>query len=508
MTVDLTQRPPGATVPDPALVVLVGPSGSGKSAWAAERYRPAEVVSSDQLRGVVGSGEHDLDASADAFALLDQIVAARLRRGLTTVVDTLGLDQARRRGYLELGRRGRTPTVAVLFDTDPAECRRRNRARGRAVPAAVLDGQLRRMGAASAEIPAEGWDLVLAADTAHPAHPEPSHTPGARSAAREQQQRPVQLGFVLQISRFGWKDQAGSTDQAGPAGWLASVARNAAQAGLQGIALMDHLIQIPQVGRAWEPIPEPWVTLGMLAGLEPDLRLGTLVTPVTFRAAGILAKTVATLDALSGGRAFCGIGAGWWAREHAAFGLPFPAAADRLDQLESAIETLRALWQPGTRAYRGERVSLPETTCYPRPASRIPIIVGGGGEKRTLQIAATLGDGCNLPSDAATLDRKVAVLRQHCLEAGRDPAQVEITVLDVPVIGRDREHAGSIVERLRGRTAAAAFAQRHHAGTPGDHIGRYRMLAERGVTTVFVSLPDLESPDDVLRLAPVAAAFA
>ena len=127
-------------VPDPALVVLVGPSGSGKSAWAAERYRPHEVVSSDRLRALVGSDEHDLDASADAFALLDQITAARLRRGLTAVVDTLGLDPARRRGYLALARSSGMPAVAVLFDTDPAECRRRNRARGRAVPATVLDG--------------------------------------------------------------------------------------------------------------------------------------------------------------------------------------------------------------------------------------------------------------------------------------------------------------------------------------------------------------------------------
>src|SRR5271169_5290580 len=120
---------PGAAVPDPALVVLVGPSGSGKSAWAAARYRPQEVVSSDQLRAVVGSGEHDLDASADAFTLLDQIVAARVRRGLTTVIDTLGLDPARRLGYLGLARSNGMPAVAVLFDTDPAECRRRNRAR-------------------------------------------------------------------------------------------------------------------------------------------------------------------------------------------------------------------------------------------------------------------------------------------------------------------------------------------------------------------------------------------
>ena len=496
-------------IPDPALVVLVGPAGSGKSAWASGRYRNSEVVSSDRLRAVVGSGEHDLDASDDAFALLDHIVAARVRRGLTTVVDTLGLDQARRRGYLELARRHAMPAVVVLFTTGPAQCRRRNRARDRPVPAAALDAQLRRMRAVTGEIPAEGWDLVLAADTAQAAtsqpatiQPEPSHTPGAHRAAREQRRAPARLGFILQLSRFGWDDDPG-----GPAAWLAAVARNAARAGLRGIALMDHLIQIPQVGRAWEPIPEPWVTLGMLAALEPDLRLGTLVTPATFRAPGILAKTVATLDALSGGRAFCGVGAGWWDREHAAFGLPFPPARQRLDQLETAIETLRALWAPGTRAYRGERVSLPETTCYPRPAGRIPVIVGGSGEQRTLRIAARLGDGCNLPSDLGTLDRKLAVLRRHCLEAGRDPGQVEVTVLDVPVIGRDRDHGAAVVERLRGRVSAAAFAARHHAGTTDDHIGRYRLLAERGVTTVFVSLPDLAHPDDVLRLAPVTAAF-
>ena len=487
-------------LPDPALIVLVGPSGSGKSCWAAAHYRPAEVVSSDRLRAVVGSGEHDLDASADAFALLDQIVAARLRRGLTAVVDTLGLDPARRLGYLGLARHNGMPAVAVLFDTDPAECRRRNRARDPAVPAPALEAQLGRMRVAATEIRGEGWDLVT---TAGSAQPEASHSPGARAAASEQWQRPVRMGFVLQLSRFAW-----DSDPEGPAHWLAAVARAAAEAGLQGIALMDHLIQIPQVGRAWEPIPEPWVTLGMLAGLEPGLRLGTLVTPVTFRAPGILAKTVATLDTLSGGRSFCGIGAGWWAREHAAFGLPFPPARIRLDELESAIETLRALWQPGTREYRSDRVWLPETTCYPRPVSPIPIIVGGGGEKRTLAIAARLGDGCNVPSDIDTLDRKLAIFREHCVAAGRDPALAEVTVLDVPVIGRDREDAASIVERLRGRSPAAAFARSHHAGTADDHIGRYRLLADRGVTTVFVSLPDLAGPQDVLRLAPVAAAFA
>src|SRR5207248_961937 len=122
-------------------------------------------------------------------------------------------------------------------------------------------------------------------------------------------------------------------------------------------------------------------------------------------------------DALCGGKAFCGLGAGWWDREHAAFGQPFPPPRERLGQLETAIETMRALWRPGTRPYHGQRVSLPETTCYPRPAGHIPIIVGGGGERRTLRIAASLADGCNLPAEPEILDRKLAVLRRHCEQA-------------------------------------------------------------------------------------------
>jgi alkanesulfonate monooxygenase SsuD/methylene tetrahydromethanopterin reductase-like flavin-dependent oxidoreductase (luciferase family)/predicted kinase len=489
------------TIPDPALVVLVGPSGSGKSVWAAARYRPSEVVSSDQLRGVVGSGEHDLDASVDAFDLLDRIVAARLRRGLTTVVDTLGLDADRRQAQLNLARQAGLPAVTVLFDTDPAECRRRNRSRAVPVPAAVLDSQLRRMPEVGRQVEAEGWQVVRHADDVTI---EPAHAPGSRSAANRQESTPAGLAIVMQISRFPWRDE--------PAAWLTAVAGAAVDAGLDGIALMDHLIQIPQVGRDFEALPEPFVTLGMLAsltsGLQRRFRLGTLVTPVTFRAPGVLAKTIATLDALSGGRAFCGLGAGWWEREHAAFGLPFPPAAARFDQLETAIETLRAIWAPGTKPYAGARVTLPETTCYPRPAGHVPIIVGGAGERRTLRIAAQLADGCNLPADFTTLDRKLAVLREHCARAGRDPADLEVTVLDVPVIGRDRDHAADIVERLRGRVSASAYARSHHAGTAADHIGRYRLLVERGVSTVFVSLPDLAGPDDVLRLAPIAAAFA
>jgi len=480
--------------------VLVGASGAGKSHWAAERYLAREIVSSDRLRAVVGSGEHDLDASVDAFALLDQIVAARTRRRLTTVIDTLGLDAERRLAWLALARRSGLPAVTVLFETEPALCRARNRARERPVPAAVLDAQLRRIADAANVLASEGWDLVLRPAAGGDGQLlEPGHSPGSRRAADQQRLSPVELAFVLQISRFSWGDE--------PVSWLKSVALAAAEAGFTGLALMDHLIQIPQVGRAWEPIPEPWVTLGMFAGLDTDLRLGTLVTPVTFSAPGVLAKAAATLDVLSNGRAFCGIGAGWWEREHAGFGLPFPSAATRLDLLETAIETMRALWQPGTRAYSGARVLLPETTCYPRPVSAIPVIVGGSGD-RTLAIAARLGDGCNLPSDAPTLDARLDVLRAHCRQAERDPADVAVTVLDVPVIGHDRDHVAGLVESLRGRVSAAAYARLHHAGVAADHIGRYRQLAERGVSTVFVALPDLAGPDDLARLAPIISAFA
>ena len=291
-----------------------------------------------------------------------------------------------------------------------------------------------------------------------------------------------------------------------PAGWLTSVAGAAAESGFAGLALMDHLIQIPQVGRAWDPIPEPFVTLGLLAAAAPGLRLGTLVTPVTFRPPGILAKSLATLDALTGGRAFCGIGAGWWEREHRGFGLPFPPARERLDGVAGTIELMRALWSTGTKPYLGDRVELPETTCYPRPVGDLPIILGGRGN-RTLRIVARLADGCNLPSATDVLDDRLAVLRAECAAVGRSSDEIEVTVLDLPMLDNDREQLARTVERLRGRTPASTFAARHHAGPGADHVARYQMLAARGVRTVFVAPPDLAGPEQVRRFAPVIAAL-
>ena len=206
-------------------------------------------------------------------------------------------------------------------------------------------------------------------------------------------------------------------------------------------------------------------------------------------------------------RAFCGVGAGWWEREHAAYGVEFPPPAERLRLLAAGIETMRALWRPGTAAYSGELVELPETTCYPRPLGPMPVVVGGRGP-RLLDIAARLGDACNLPSDPVATRRRHRDVASSCAAAGRDPAEVAVTVLDLPVVGRDREHTAALVERLRGRTSAAAYAAAHHAGTAAEQVERYRQLAELGVSTAFVALPDLAGPDDLERFGPIIAALA
>lgn len=229
-------------IPDPALVVLVGAAGSGKSTWAAAHYRSAEIVSSDALRAIVGSGTGDLDASTDAFAALDLILAARVRRGLTTVIDTLGFDRDRRLAYLALGRGAGMPCVAVHFTAPHAVCRARNAERDRPVPAAALAQQVKRSTAVAAELAAEGWDRVQSIDTTLAVQPgPPARTPPVTRGATSSSWPPLPgqgIDYILNISRFPWG--------ADPTGWLRDIALAAADVGFAGIALMDHLIQIPQ----------------------------------------------------------------------------------------------------------------------------------------------------------------------------------------------------------------------------------------------------------------------
>ncbi|MGH8927734.1 MAG: LLM class flavin-dependent oxidoreductase [Acidimicrobiia bacterium] len=480
-------------IPDPALVVLFGPSGAGKTTWAARHFRPEEIISSDRLRAMVGSGEHDLEASADAFLILDQMVEARLRRRLLTVVDTLGLDDQRRMAHLNLASELGMPAILVVFDVPESLVRDRNRARSRPVPASVLTSQLRRFRQVVPRLPAEGWRLVTPEQTLEirPTHigvdPEPEVVSSPRAGLR----------FLLHIPRFVGE---GSMRER-----VLSLATAAEQAGFDGISVMDHLVQIPQVGREWEDLPEAYTLLAYLAAITSRLRLGALVTNVTLRNPALLAKTVATLDDLSRGRAFCGLGAGWFEEEQKSYGYRFWAASRRVDELEDALHILPLMWAPGKATYQGKVWSVQDAVCYPRPQGRIPIIMGGGG-KRMIGLAARHADGLNLIGNRA-LDQRLEILNRALVEAGRNPGSFDLSILDVPLLGADRSAVAALVERHRGRRSASAFAARHQAGTARDHVTRYQRLIEKGVSSVFVSPVGLATPDDVAAWQPVIEAF-
>jgi F420-dependent oxidoreductase-like protein len=471
-------------LPDPCLVVLVGASGAGKSHWAAQCFAAEQIVSSDHLRAVVGTGERDQRASKDAFELLELIVAKRLARKLTTVLDTTGLEPKRRAGWRALAGRHGVPAVAIVFDPEAKLVRERNRARGTPVPSKVVSGQLSAVAGVFDQLAGEGFAAVHRGGP--PAILVPPAFLGAVASAARQRQDPAVLEFGLQISRFNFPGHPATT-----AATLAEIARAAEEAGFTSLWVMDHLLQIPQVGREWEDMLESTTTLGYLAGVTETIRLGTLVTGITYRNLAHLAKIVATLDVLSGGRAMCGLGAAWFEREHELYGWDFPPRAHRYALLEDALELLPLMWGPGAPRFEGRTTTVAEAVCYPRPLqARIPILVGGSGERKTLRLVARHADACNLFGDPDTVRHKVAVLHEHCATEGRDPAAVRVTHL----------------------AAARVIAEGHERSGPGaataeEHIGRFRELADAGVQTAIVGLGDADGPESVRRFGEVVAAF-
>lgn len=491
----------GLSLPSPCLVVLAGPGASGKSSWAVEHFPPDMIVSSDRLRAVVGAGPDDVSASADAFALLEEIVRLRVGRRLTTVVDTLGLDAERRRSWLALARSQGMACVVVAFDVPAAQCRARNRARPHPIPATALAGQLRGWPGTLEQLSGEGFDDVL---TSVAVRVVPEAFVEARASARRQREAPAGLRFGLHLGEFVAPGGAPASRD-----WLRAVATGAEAAGFDAVYVMDHFRQIPQVGRAWDDLLESWTTLAFLAACTERVRLGTLVTGITYRNVAHLGKIVATLDVLSGGRAVCGVGLAWFGAEHTAYGWDFPATADRYALLEDALQLLPLMWGPGSPAFHGVVLDVPEALCYPRPLQEhVPIVVGGGGERRTLRLAARYADAANVLGDAATVRHKTGVLRAHCRDVGRDPDQVRMTHLSTALVGVDARHVAELVEsrRPRGRSAAA-YAAAMNAGTVEDHVGRFRELAEAGASEVMVRLPDLADPGALERMASVISAF-
>jgi F420-dependent oxidoreductase-like protein len=210
---------------------------------------------------------------------------------------------------------------------------------------------------------------------------------------------------------------------------LCRAAETAEASGFDVVSLPDHLQQNAVGGGPGSPMFEAYTALGALAMRTTSVRLMALVSPVTLRNPALLAKAVSTLDVLSGGRAVLGIGAGWDASEHDAYGFAFPAVAERMDRLDETLQICRALFQDERATVGGAHYAVRGAPNSPRPlGGSIPVLVAGGGERRTLALAARYGDACNVMGDAATVRRKLDVLQQHCVKIGRDPAEITKTV--------------------------------------------------------------------------------
>lgn len=235
----------------------------------------------------------------------------------------------------------------------------------------------------------------------------------------------MELGFHIPIF-----DIDGGTGAI--AGELARVGASAEASGATWLSFMDHFFQIEPTGLPAEAhMLEGYTTLGYLAAHTSTIELGLLVTGVTYRHPGLLAKIVTTLDVLSGGRAALGIGAAWFEREHRGLGVPFPPVAERFERLEETLRICGRMWDPDDNGpFEGKHYQLAETLCSPQPLHRPKVLIGGGGERKTLRLVARYGDACNLfASSPSDVEHKLDVLRRHCDDVGRNSDEIHKTVL-------------------------------------------------------------------------------
>lgn len=214
---------------------------------------------------------------------------------------------------------------------------------------------------------------------------------------------------------------------------LARVVVEVDQAGFDSLWVMDHFFQIEFVGPADNDMLEGYSTLSYFAALTKKVKLGTMVTGVTYRHPGVLLKTVTTLDVLSQGRAYLGLGAAWFEREHKALGVPYPPISERFERLEETLQIAHQMWSDNNGPFQGKHYQLAETLCVPQPLARPhpPILIGGMGEKKTLRMVAQYAQACNLFQFAGVpvLRQKLEILKQHCQELGTDYAAIEKTTL-------------------------------------------------------------------------------
>lgn len=262
------------------------------------------------------------------------------------------------------------------------------------------------------------------------------------------------------------------------------------ESGFSSIWVMDHLYQLPALGGADQPMLEAYTLLGALAARTRSVQLGTLVTGVTYRNPALLAKQVTTLDVISSGRAILGIGAAWHDIEHVAFGFDYPSDRERLDRLEEALQICRGMFTQDVTTFAGPYYRVESVQNLPRPIrpGGIPIMVGGGGEKRTLRLVAQYADQCNVAGDLETVRHKIEVLRNHCADVGRDPAEVTTTRLGALFLVESSAQTAETREMVVG-LAGEEFAAACTIGSDDEVVEQVAALLDAGVQEPIFNMP-------------------
>ena len=270
----------------------------------------------------------------------------------------------------------------------------------------------------------------------------------------------------LQIPSFTWPGRP--TDLAPT---LARMGQAAEEAGFESLWVMDHFFQIEMIGKPEEPMLEGYSALHFLAAVTKRIRLGTLVSGVIYRYPGILVKTVTSLDVISGGRAYFGLGAGWYEREAIGLGVPFPPLKERFERLEETLQIALQMWSGKVASYSGKHYRLAETLNSPQPIAKPhpPILIGGAGEKRTLPLVAKYGDACNLYAfeSLQTVRAKLDVLRQNCDAIGRPYEDIERTAIGRLDLGHSATSAQQAIEYCR--SVSDAGIDHLIVSMPNDH---------------------------------------
>ncbi len=260
----------------------------------------------------------------------------------------------------------------------------------------------------------------------------------------------MQLGF--HVASFSWEQEPARMGAT-----LAEVAAAAEEVGASALSVMDHFFQLPGLGGPGEPMLEGYTALGYVAGVTSKIHLHLLVGGVTYRHPGLLPKTVTTLDIVSGGRAGFGIGAAWHDREHHGLGVPFPSTSERFERLEETLQIAKQIWSDNDGPYQGKHYQLTETIDVPGPVQKPhpPIMIGGGGEKKTLRLVARYGDACNLAAGPYSqagppeIAHKLRVLAGHCEAEGTDYGRIEKTIMYLGGPPATDEGGAAFVEEMR-----------------------------------------------------------